>query len=206
MPNSILLMSFGASLVLNVADELPNFNVEASCKAVEGPAWRSRIRSSRASGRKRREGRARAKWTTYPPAVRSHCVAETMVGDPSYVDVLTCLQMAQDPSDKNAAARRKQDQAPDQERFASPSVKDGDVPSGAALCAAFSNGDAVPRANSVPMGSEFAPVIPEVVAFCGEPVPTSPENALASLFRATCIRAVSTPSHGASELYPRQED
>jgi hypothetical protein len=36
MPNSILLMSFGASLVLMVADELPNFNVEASCKAVEG--------------------------------------------------------------------------------------------------------------------------------------------------------------------------
>ena len=36
MPHSILLMSFGASLVLMVADELPNINVEASCKAVEG--------------------------------------------------------------------------------------------------------------------------------------------------------------------------
>ena len=97
MPHSILLMSFGASLVLMVADELPNINVEASCKAVEGfglaitHALESCVQDENAA-----KAELGQKWTTYPPAVRSRCVAETMVGDPSYVDVLTCLQMAQD--------------------------------------------------------------------------------------------------------------
>jgi hypothetical protein len=97
MPNSILLISFGASLVLTVADELPNFNVEASCKAVEGfglaitHSLESCVQDENAA--KTELGK---NWTTYAPAERSRCVAETMVGDPSYVDVLTCLQMAQD--------------------------------------------------------------------------------------------------------------
>lgn len=97
MPNSILLMAFGASLVLSVADELPSFNVEASCKAVEGfglaieHTLESCVQDENAA--KTELGK---NWATYPPAERSRCVADTMVGDPSYVDVLTCLQMAQD--------------------------------------------------------------------------------------------------------------
>ena len=97
MPNSILLMYFGASLVLNVADELPNFNVEASCKAVEGFGLAiTHSLESCVSDENAAQTELRQKWTSYPPAERSRCVAETMVGDPSYVDVLTCLQMAQD--------------------------------------------------------------------------------------------------------------
>jgi hypothetical protein len=90
-------MSFGASLVLMVADELPNINVEASCKAVEGfglaipHTLESCVRDETAA-----QTELKQKWTSYPAADRSRCVAETMVGDPSYVDVLTCLQMAQD--------------------------------------------------------------------------------------------------------------
>jgi hypothetical protein len=97
MPNSILLMSVGASLLLSVADELPSFSVEASCKAVEGfglaikHTLESCVQDENAA-----KTELTKNWTTYPPAERSRCVAETMVGDPSYVDVLTCLQMAQD--------------------------------------------------------------------------------------------------------------
>lgn len=97
MPNSILMMAFGASLVLAVADELPNINVEASCKAFEGfglaipHTLESCVQDENAA--KAELGKS---WSTYPPAVRSRCVAETMISDPSYVDVLTCLQMAQD--------------------------------------------------------------------------------------------------------------
>jgi hypothetical protein len=97
MPNSILLMSFGASLVLMVADELPNFNVEASCKAVEGYGLSiTHTLESCVSDENAAKTQLTQNWATYPPAERSRCVAETMVGDPSYVDVLTCLQMAQD--------------------------------------------------------------------------------------------------------------
>ncbi|MGA8155191.1 MAG: hypothetical protein WB822_03060 [Rhodoplanes sp.] len=97
MPNSILLMSFGASLVLMVADELPNFNVEASCKAFEGFGLAlSHSTEACVNDEKAAQAQLKQNWTSYPPAERSRCVAETMVGDPSYVDVLTCLQMAQD--------------------------------------------------------------------------------------------------------------
>ncbi|MFZ1882891.1 MAG: hypothetical protein WAU53_04630 [Rhodoplanes sp.] len=97
MPNSILLMSFGASLVLMVADELPNFNVEASCKAFEGFGLAlSHSTEACVNDEKAAQTQLKQNWTSYPPAERSRCVAETMVGDPSYVDVLTCLQMAQD--------------------------------------------------------------------------------------------------------------
>ncbi len=97
MPNSILLMSFGASLVLMVADEVPNFNVEASCKAVEGFGLAiTHTLEVVCSGRKRREGRTRAEMDDVPAGGAQPLRRETMVGDPSYVDVLTCLQMAQD--------------------------------------------------------------------------------------------------------------
>jgi hypothetical protein len=97
MPNLILLMSFGASLVLMVADELPNFNVEASCKAFEGFGLAlSHSTEACVNDEKAAQAQLKQNWTSYPPAERSRCVAETMVGDPSYVDVLTCLQMAQD--------------------------------------------------------------------------------------------------------------
>ncbi len=97
MPNSILLISFGASLVLMVADELPNFNVEASCKAFEGFGLAlSHSTEACVNDEKAAQAQLKQNWTSYPPAERSRCVAETMVGDPSYVDVLTCLQMAQD--------------------------------------------------------------------------------------------------------------
>ena len=67
MPNLILLMSFGASLELMVADELPNFSVEASCKAVEGfgLAITHTLRVV-CSGRERCEGRARREMDDVP--------------------------------------------------------------------------------------------------------------------------------------------
>lgn len=97
MPNPVVLMVFGASLVLTVADELPSFSVEASCKAVEGfglaieHSLESCVNDENAA-----KAELGQKWSSYPSAARSRCVAETMVGDPSYVDILTCLQMAQD--------------------------------------------------------------------------------------------------------------
>jgi hypothetical protein len=97
MPNPVVLMAFGASLVLTVADEFPSFSVEASCKAVEGFGLAiEHTLESCVNDENAAKAELRQKWGSYPAAVRSRCVAETMIGDPSYVDILTCVQMAQD--------------------------------------------------------------------------------------------------------------
>jgi hypothetical protein len=98
MPNSVLLMSFGASLVLSVADKVPGFDVTASCKAVaafglaESQSPEACIRDEQAAHRELEQ-----KWTSFPAAERGRCVDETMIGsNPSYVEILTCLQLTQE--------------------------------------------------------------------------------------------------------------
>ncbi len=98
MPGPVVLMALGASLVLTVADDLPKFDVAANCKAVakvpiaDAQSPENCIRDEE-SARATLEG----KWQSYPAAARSRCAAETQVGgSPSYVDILTCLQMAQE--------------------------------------------------------------------------------------------------------------
>ena len=140
MPHSILLMSFGASLVLMVADELPNINVEASCKAVEGFGLAiTHTLEFVCSGRKRREGRTRAKMDDVPAGGAQPLRRRN---DGRRPELCRCPDLLADGarrrSDENAAARREQNQARGQERCAFPSVKDGDVPSGAAVSAALS--------------------------------------------------------------------
>ena len=74
MPNPVVLMAFGASLVLAVADELPSFSVEASCKAVEGfglaieHSLESCVNDENAA-----KSELRQKWSSYPSAARSRC-------------------------------------------------------------------------------------------------------------------------------------
>ena len=93
-----LLMSFGASLALSVADKVPEFDVTASCKAVAAfglalpHSPESCINDENAA-----HAELKQKWETYPAADRSRCVSETMIGgDPSYVEIRTCLQMTQE--------------------------------------------------------------------------------------------------------------
>ena len=98
MPNSVLLMSFGASLVLSVADKVPSFDVAASCKAV---AAFGLAESQGPEVCIRDENTAHAelvqKWNSFPAVERGRCVNETMIGgNPSYVEILTCLQMTQE--------------------------------------------------------------------------------------------------------------
>jgi hypothetical protein len=98
MPNSVLLIYFGASLVMPVADKVPSFDVTASCKAVaalglaESQSPEACIRDEQAAHTELQQ-----KWVSFPAADRSRCVTETMIGNnPSYVEILTCLQLTQE--------------------------------------------------------------------------------------------------------------
>ena len=102
MPVPVLLKAaFGASLALTVSEAVPTFDVSASCRAVaKVNAAIGLAVSQSADACIRDEEQARAelvqKWNSYPAGARARCIAENMISDPSYVDVLVCLQLTQE--------------------------------------------------------------------------------------------------------------
>jgi hypothetical protein len=85
-----------ASHIVLVADAVPKFNVEQTCRRV-GEVSVSLGRSARDC--KRHEDDARSKlqqdWAQYSPAQRTGCVRFSSLGSsPSYVELLTSLEIA----------------------------------------------------------------------------------------------------------------
>jgi hypothetical protein len=95
-----------ATLVADrVANRAPAFNTDPTCQGAgtadvgSGPMTASRLTSDHDICKKK-ESDARAeldgKWTKYPAADRALCVSSTASGGvPSYVELLTCLEMEQ---------------------------------------------------------------------------------------------------------------
>ena len=85
-----------ASHIVLVADRVPEFNIDPACRAAATAA----IAPNRdAEACKRDELIARGKlndqWGQYAPAQQAHCVSLSKLGgSPSYVELLTCLELA----------------------------------------------------------------------------------------------------------------
>lgn len=83
------------------ADEVPNFNVGPGCRATATAA----VSTNRdESACKADEQTARTKleqeWGQFDAAQRSHCVRlSALGGSPSYVELLTCLELAKAAAD-----------------------------------------------------------------------------------------------------------
>ncbi len=93
---ALLPILLTASHVVLAADTVPKFNVEASCRATAGASSSPNLG---ASDCRRDENDAQAKlqqdWTRYTVTQRSQCVRLSTLGNsPSYVELLTCLEMA----------------------------------------------------------------------------------------------------------------
>lgn len=89
------------SLLVNVADTMPTFDSAASCRAADA-AGRSIIAGTGRSASQcvADENDAKAKvqkqWQSFAPADRATCTATAAAASPSYVELLTCLEMARD--------------------------------------------------------------------------------------------------------------
>jgi hypothetical protein len=91
---------FGAALLVAGPDQVPILDIEASCRAAARMGDRlsldTSLRQCLADENGAREQLAK-QWTQFSPALRQRCVATTETGgDPSYVEVLVCLQMGRD--------------------------------------------------------------------------------------------------------------
>ena len=105
---SVSLLALGGALL--VADGLPPLNVEPGCRAAakmgDSLSLDTSLRQCLADEKTARD-EPEKEWTQFSAALRERCVATTETGgNPSYVEVLVCLQMGRDaarmdkPSDR----------------------------------------------------------------------------------------------------------
>ena len=98
MVTALAAVSFGAPVAIAVADEVPTYDVRKSCKV----DLQSYSTAQTNSGCLADEQNARAtlvtQWSQYTPESRSRCssMVGNVAGPQSYVELLTCLQMAKD--------------------------------------------------------------------------------------------------------------
>jgi len=102
----VAAMAFGSHLLL-AADPVPKFDTTPSCRSVEpAPAMTGRTIKSCRSDEKNARAVLERTWTRYSASDKSLCNSlERNGGPPSYVELLSCLQMSREA--RNAA---KQDQ------------------------------------------------------------------------------------------------
>lgn len=96
------MLVFGAlfvgSYLLAIADGVPAFDAKQTCRGTEaagifpGRNLDSCVRSEQAA-----LDQLRKRWPEFPPGDRAECVNLARIsGPPSYVELITCLEMRQD--------------------------------------------------------------------------------------------------------------
>jgi len=95
---SIAAISLGVQMSAAVADELPTFDVRKNCKAdVQADSTAGTVTSCLADEQNARTTLV-SQWTQFAPESRTKCtkMVSDIAGSQSYVELLTCLQMAKD--------------------------------------------------------------------------------------------------------------
>lgn len=83
-------------LAVAVSDAVPNFNVEPSCRGgLTDPKDNARYKQC-LSEEAAAKATLTAGWTKFPAPDRVTCADTARLGTPSYVELLTCLQMDAD--------------------------------------------------------------------------------------------------------------
>jgi hypothetical protein len=104
---ALLPVILTASQIIFAADAVPKFNVEQTCRR----AGEVSVSLGRSAGDcKRDEEDAHAKlqqdWAQYSPDQRTSCARFSSLGSaPSYVELLTCLEMAKQAKELPAASK-----------------------------------------------------------------------------------------------------
>jgi hypothetical protein len=101
---ALVAIALGSQLVVTVADDVPAFDVTFGCHAaaVMTPQGYDACMKDESDARSKLE----SSWTGFAAADRASCVQDaTTGGSPSYVDLLTCLQMAKDVRELPASGK-----------------------------------------------------------------------------------------------------
>jgi len=94
MINPYPIVVLASQLIAVAARDIPDFDIERSCKA-EGDKVESVQRCSQ--DEKKARDQLQAQWSQFESTTKSTCTLETSSdGTRSYVELLTCLEMARD--------------------------------------------------------------------------------------------------------------
>ena len=99
MPISVWMIIVSSQLVFAVADRVPEFDIARSCKldlaSTAGLSVDQSLKSC-VNDEKRARQRLGSQWSKFPASGKAQCIPqESIGGTPSYVSLLTCLQMGQ---------------------------------------------------------------------------------------------------------------
>ena len=99
MPISISMIVVSSQLVVAVADRVPTFDIARSCKldvaATAGLSVDQSVKSYVNDERKAWQ-QLTSQWSKFSASSKAECIPqESIGGTPSYVSLLTCLQLGQ---------------------------------------------------------------------------------------------------------------
>ena len=105
----LFALAFASQLVVAVAEEVPAFDTAPGCRAaaqVSPEGFNACMKDEQAA-----RTQLASQWDKFVASDRATCTQnETSSGSPSYVELLTCLQMARDaralPADKAEGSGR----------------------------------------------------------------------------------------------------
>ena len=110
----LAMLVTSVSLMIQVADTVPRYDVRATCRKAVALAGGSEGRNVEncMSGEDAARKDLEKEWAKVPAAERTQCIGTVAVGgSPSYVELLTCLEMMRDSrkhqEDERAAKTRK---------------------------------------------------------------------------------------------------
>jgi hypothetical protein len=99
-----MIVSLSAALLsfqlVAVADAVPNFNLDPTCRAAGEGVIAGRTKESCLRSENEARDHLRAQWAEFPATDRVHCAQSTGTGGvPSYVELLTCLEISKQARD-----------------------------------------------------------------------------------------------------------
>jgi hypothetical protein len=96
------MIALGTQLVMTVADGVPKFDIPRGCRVDSTQAFDLSVGMNETVKRcvadeQQALTQLQTQWSQYREADKAQCTGQAKIGgEPSYVDLLTCLQLTQD--------------------------------------------------------------------------------------------------------------
>lgn len=94
LPAPVLSLVLLAPFAVAVSDAVPVFNVEPTCRGGMDKPGQTKLYEQCLRDESDARGTLQTGWTRYPAGDRATCAATAQIGVQSYVELLTCLEMA----------------------------------------------------------------------------------------------------------------
>jgi hypothetical protein len=105
---SVLLQVIVSSHLILAADKIPELDYAPSCRgAAQAAALQNRNEDACLQDEKAAKAKLQEDWSSFSPQDKAHCVRLSRTGGfPSYVELLTCVEMSKAAANLPAGARQ----------------------------------------------------------------------------------------------------